>query len=449
MNPAPRIHFLLVRRTPPGLGPVLAEVYERLQAKGVEVDDHIPEEQLISSEELIVRHDLYVLKSHTELALSMAGTLCALGARLLNPHRSCLLTQDKITSTKLLSDAGVPVPCSWVTDDYGLLVPLLAEGPLIAKPHRGHLGKGIRILRSAEDLDLLSPAEGPFLFQRYLETDSEDIKTYVVGRRAFAVTKRFSPHSYQVHGYPIELDARTRDIVLKCGEVLGLHLYGVDLVRTERGPSVVDVNYFPGIQGGSRGRQVDSRLRLPIRRRRRASAVGPGRSRVMTKICFLEQPGRRSPDSVIPLIVRRLGSTVAPWRCWCRRRRRPYSAGLRWTRTSICGSLTSGFATASRRRYTVEVCLYQRLLRYTAGARQDRHLDAPHGRRIADTGGVLCRQRRAASCRRRGLPHRRQAELRAAGATDLGGKECTELERLDPSYGDIFAQEFVKGKVST
>jgi ribosomal protein S6--L-glutamate ligase len=249
LSPTPRIHFLLVRRTPPGLGPVLAEVYERLQAKGVAVDDHIPEDQLLSCEELVVRHDLYVLKSHTELALSTAGTLYALGARLLNPHQSCLLTQDKITSTKLLCDAGVPVPLSWVTDDYGQLVPLLAAGPLIAKPHRGHLGKGVRILHSAEDLDLLSPAEGPFLFQRYLETDAEDVKTYVVGRRAFAVTKRFSPDSYQLHGHPIELDSRTRDVVLKCGEVLGLHLYGVDLVRTERGPCVVDVNYFPGYKG--------------------------------------------------------------------------------------------------------------------------------------------------------------------------------------------------------
>jgi ribosomal protein S6--L-glutamate ligase len=249
VNTAPRIHFLLVRRTPPGLGPVLAEVYERLQDQGVEVDDHIPEEQLLSTEELVVHHDLYVLKSHTELALSTAGTLCTLGARLLNPHQSCLLTQDKITSAKLLSDAGVPVPCSWVTDDYGLLLPLLAEGPLIAKPHRGHLGKGVRILHSEEDLDLLSPTEGPFLFQRYLETDAEDVKTYVVGRKAFAVTKRFSPDSYQDHGRPMELNARTREIVLKCGEVLGLHLYGVDLVRTGRGPYVVDVNYFPGYKG--------------------------------------------------------------------------------------------------------------------------------------------------------------------------------------------------------
>jgi ribosomal protein S6--L-glutamate ligase len=59
---------------------------------------------------MVVAHDLYVLKSHTELALSTAATLCSLGARLLNPHRSCLLTQDKTTSTKLLSDAGVLSP---------------------------------------------------------------------------------------------------------------------------------------------------------------------------------------------------------------------------------------------------------------------------------------------------------------------------------------------------
>jgi ribosomal protein S6--L-glutamate ligase len=249
VNTAPHIHFLLVRRTPPGLGPVLTEVYDRLRSRGLEVDDSIPEERLVSPEELAVRHDLYVLKSHTELALSLAGTLCALGARLLNPHWGCLLTQDKVTSVKLLSDAGVPVPCSWVTDDYELLIPLLEEEPLIAKPHRGHLGKGIHILRSPKDIGRLSPAQGPFLFQRYLQTDGEDVKTYVVGRKVFAVTKRFAPDSYQIHGRPAELDARMRDIVLKCGEVLGLHLYGVDFVRTERGPFVVDVNYFPGYKG--------------------------------------------------------------------------------------------------------------------------------------------------------------------------------------------------------
>jgi ribosomal protein S6--L-glutamate ligase len=244
-----RVHFLLAGRVPPVPSPVLVEVYERLRARGVTVDDCIPEEVLVCTGEFAVRHELYVLKSHTELALSMAGMLNALGARLLNPYRSCLLTQDKVTSTKLLGDAGVPVPPSWVTDDYDLVRPFLARGPLIAKPHRGHRGSCVRVLRGPEDLASLCPTEGPFLFQQYLESDGEDLKAYVVGERAFAVTKPFSPDAFQYFGCPVELDARARDIVLTCGRVLGLHLYGVDLVVTDDGPFVVDVNYFPGFKG--------------------------------------------------------------------------------------------------------------------------------------------------------------------------------------------------------
>lgn len=246
---AMRVHFLAARRVPPVPSPVLVEVYERLRARGVAVDNCIPEETLTATGEFAVRHDLYVLKSHTELALSVAGTLNALGARLLNPYRSCLLTQDKITSTRLLADAGVPVPPSWVTDDYDLVRPFLARGPLIAKPHRGHRGSCIHVLRRPEDLASLCPAEGPFLFQRYLESESEDLKAYVVGGQVFAVTKRFSPAAFQHFGCPAELDARARDIVLTCGRALGLHLYGVDLVVTDDGPFVVDVNYFPGYKG--------------------------------------------------------------------------------------------------------------------------------------------------------------------------------------------------------
>ncbi len=244
-----RVHFLLAQRVPPTPSPVLVDVYERLRARGVAVDDSIPEQTLTSAEEFTVRHDLYVLKSHTELALSVAGTLSALGARLLNPHRSCLLTQDKITCTKLLADAGVPVPRFWVTGDFELMMPLLTRCPLIAKPHRGHLGSSIHVLRSPDDLASLRPTEGPFLFQQYVESEGEDLKAYVVGEDVFAVRKQFSPASFQHFGRPAEVDARTRGIVLSCGRLLGLHVYGVDLVVTNDGPFVVDVNSFPGYKG--------------------------------------------------------------------------------------------------------------------------------------------------------------------------------------------------------
>jgi ribosomal protein S6--L-glutamate ligase len=244
-----RIQFILNRRAVPEPSPVLLAAFGRLRDRGVEVDVAIPEDCLVSVTDLRPQHDLYVLKSHTELALSLAGTLESLGGRLLNPYRSCLLTQDKIISTKLLSRAGVPVPPSWITGDHSSLESLLAAGPLIAKPHRGHWGRGITILRTTEDIECLVPETGPYIVQRYLTAGREDLKAYIVGRQVFSVAKQFSETSFQDPGRPVDLDSHTRDIVLACGAALGLHLYGVDLVTTDAGPFVVDVNYFPGYKG--------------------------------------------------------------------------------------------------------------------------------------------------------------------------------------------------------
>jgi glutathione synthase/RimK-type ligase-like ATP-grasp enzyme len=77
----------------------------------------IPEETLIEPDRLEVAHDLYVLKSHTELSLSVAGVLHARGARLLNPYPSCIATQNKIVAARRLRAAGVPTPRCWVTGD--------------------------------------------------------------------------------------------------------------------------------------------------------------------------------------------------------------------------------------------------------------------------------------------------------------------------------------------
>jgi ribosomal protein S6--L-glutamate ligase len=244
-----RIHFIVNRRAVPEPSAVLLDVYRRLRERGVLVDESIPEECLVNLQTLANQHDLYVLKSHTELALSLAGGLDALGGRILNPYRSCLRTQDKITAAALLAHAGVPVPDSWITADYGSLMPLLGGGPLIAKPHRGHWGQGITILRSAGDVESLDARMGPYLVQRYLRAEEEELKAYVVGQHVSAVVKRFSETSFQDAGEPVDLDAPTRDIILSCGAALGLHLYGVDLVTTDAGPYVVDVNYFPGYKG--------------------------------------------------------------------------------------------------------------------------------------------------------------------------------------------------------
>jgi ribosomal protein S6--L-glutamate ligase len=240
--------FLLARRQPPVPSPLLLHVFDRLRARGFAVEGVIAEEELFSPEALKPEHDLYILKSHTELSLSLAGALHATGARLLNPYPACAAAQNKIIAACMLRAAGVPIPDSWVGDP-GRLRPLLESHPLVAKPYRGHRGVGVSVVRGEGELVGLSDPSGPLLYQRLLEGPGEDLKVYVVGDEVMAVKKRFDPDSFTRPGRPVEVTPEVGAIAAKVGAAFGLGLFGMDLIETDEGPFVVDLNYFPGYKG--------------------------------------------------------------------------------------------------------------------------------------------------------------------------------------------------------
>jgi len=244
-----KIYFLLVRRIPPVASPVLLEVFARLRGRGFDVKHGIPEEMVLRPAELTVTRDLYVLKSHTELSLSLAGVLHHQGARLLNPYPNCLAVQNKIVASRILRSWEVPTPDCWVTGDLRLLLPVVRRRPLILKPYLGHRGQGLHVVRNASELESLPPPQSPVLIQEYVESTSGDLKVYVVGEQVFAVRKKFSPSSFTESGAPCAVSAEVRDVALRCGRALGLGLYGVDLVEGRDRPWVVDVNTFPGYKG--------------------------------------------------------------------------------------------------------------------------------------------------------------------------------------------------------
>jgi ribosomal protein S6--L-glutamate ligase len=244
-----RIHFMLVRRVPPVPSPVLLEVFASLERRGFQVGSSIAEERLWRTDRLGARDDLYVLKSHTELSLSLAGVLHAQGARILNPYRSCLAAQDKIVAFRLLREAGIPAPRTWTAGDPARVRELLAEGPLVVKPFRGHRGHGVRTIWTERDLVPGLPAQGPLVIQQQVEGTGEDLKVYVIGDAVFAVRKPFSPDSFTRPGRPAAVTDEVRQIALRCGEALGLGLFGLDVIEGRDGPVVVDVNHFPGYKG--------------------------------------------------------------------------------------------------------------------------------------------------------------------------------------------------------
>jgi glutathione synthase/RimK-type ligase-like ATP-grasp enzyme len=244
-----KLHFMIVRRVPPVPSPVLVETYEILRGRGYTVTEDIAEEVLQRSDLLQVDADIYLLKSHTELSLALAGILFTQGANILNPYESCSLIQSKIITSKLLRKAGIPAPDSWVTADLSLAKPLLEKHPLIIKPHMGHRGAGVNLCKTPEDIDRIPEPDTPLIIQEAIPGPGEDLKIYVAGDQVYGVKKAFSESSFTVAGRHVPITDEVREISLKVGRVCGLGLYGLDIIESDRGPYVVDVNYFPGYKG--------------------------------------------------------------------------------------------------------------------------------------------------------------------------------------------------------
>jgi ribosomal protein S6--L-glutamate ligase len=244
-----RIACLLDRRAHRMPTPLLESVFARLDRRGFRVDWIVPEEQLTRADSLAPEYDLYLLKSQSQLALSLGAILHAQGARLVNRYPACAAVRDKVVAAGRLRAAGVPAPRTWVTQDLGLVESLLARGPLVVKPQNGLHGVGVHVLRRPGDLAALPAPEGPQVVQDFVAGGPSDLKLYVVGGRVFGVRKPFSHDSFSEPGRPCDVPDAARDVALRCGRAFGLCLYGLDVIESPEGPVVVDVNYFPGYRG--------------------------------------------------------------------------------------------------------------------------------------------------------------------------------------------------------
>jgi ribosomal protein S6--L-glutamate ligase len=242
-----KLRFLVANRVPQS--EIVIEVSSILSGRGFAVEHQVPEEALIRLDTPVWECDVYLLKSYTDLALSLAGALHARSARLLNSYTGCAAARNKIVASQVLRAAGVPAPYCWLTGDLGRVRPLLEQFPLIIKPYMGWRGEGVRVVRNERELAAVPPPAWPILIQEYLEGSGEDLRLYVAGEQVFATRKPFSATSFSHPGRPVEVTREMRDIAMRVGSIFGLGLYGLDLIEATEGLKVVDVNYFPGYKG--------------------------------------------------------------------------------------------------------------------------------------------------------------------------------------------------------
>lgn len=245
-----KIGMIMLHHPPTRKSPIMPEVVRLLSEWGATVDVLYPEEQLTDLARVRVEHDLYILKSGTDLALSLAGALHVAGGTILNPYPIAALLRDTIITTQILQAAGVPTPEAYVTGHPEELALLLDAGPVILKSCRNSGGRGVRVIWDTDELHDIPTNRGPVFAQRYHEPREYDRKIYCVGGRLFGVQRVWPARTYEDKiGKPFTITPELREIALRCGRAFGLELYGLDLIVSDGHPYVVDVSDFPGFKG--------------------------------------------------------------------------------------------------------------------------------------------------------------------------------------------------------
>lgn len=180
--------------------------------------------------------------------------------------RSLAITRarDKLRSMQLLAKAGVGIPKTVVsrnTADIDDLLEQLGGTPVIIKLARGTHGKGVvlaetkKAAKSVLQAFYLTNDNGTnILLQEFIkESAGTDIRAFVVGSRVVASMQRQSlddDFRSNLHkggqGAAIKLTPEEKRMAIKAAKAMGLSVAGVDLMRSERGPLVLEVNASPG-----------------------------------------------------------------------------------------------------------------------------------------------------------------------------------------------------------
>lgn len=244
-----KVCFLLERGSPPRTNPILVETFALLESRGVKVTVLYPEEELLRLDTLTVEADLYLLKSDTELSLSLANALEGMGARIINNCKACVQIKNKVLAAATLMRVGIPTPRSLAASHPAQLSEMFMATPLILKPYRGYHGVGITIAGTPSDIPPPETYPDMVFAQDYLSAARRDLKVFAIGEEIFGVRKAFSANSFLQAGEPSPLSPEVKEIVRRCGQAFGLELYGIDFAESEDNTYVVDINYFPGYRG--------------------------------------------------------------------------------------------------------------------------------------------------------------------------------------------------------
>jgi ribosomal protein S6--L-glutamate ligase len=173
-------------------------------------------------------------------------------------------SRDKLRSLQLLSRKGIGLPVTGFAhspDDTQDLIRMVGGSPLVIKLLEGTQGMGVVLAetpKAAESVvDAFVGLKVNILVQEFIkEADCSDIRCFVVGGKVVATMQRqakkgeFRSNLHRgATSHQVKITKEERSMAIRAAKIMGLNVAGVDILRSHRGPLVLEVNSSPGLKG--------------------------------------------------------------------------------------------------------------------------------------------------------------------------------------------------------
>ncbi|MEX1001792.1 MAG: RimK family alpha-L-glutamate ligase [Crocinitomicaceae bacterium] len=187
-----------------------------------------------------------------------------MGAMVYNKSEGILNSRDKFRSLQMLSKAGIKIPKTYFSYDLYYAERVVREHlgyPFVLKVLEGTQGQGVYLIEGEEQavdfFNDFNERKTRIILQQYIsEFKGKDIRVIVIGNKVVATMMRVAAEGdfrSNIHrggkGETVLLSENEKEIAINSLHVLGLEMGGVDILRSETGAMIIEVNSSPGFEG--------------------------------------------------------------------------------------------------------------------------------------------------------------------------------------------------------
>lgn len=215
---------------------------------------------LIMPDGIIPRIGAHLTKEGAALIRHLEG----IGIPTVMASEALVKARDKMHCLQLLSRSGVSVPTSVLAEPYAdleMIVGQVGGYPCVVKPLSSTHGLGVTLVMDRNALLATIYEEfrkgSPVMIQEYIaESAGSDVRAFVVDGKVVGAMKRVAKEGdfrSNLHqggtAYKVKLTGLGEEIAILAAKTVGLGVAGVDILESDRGPLVLEVNASPGLEG--------------------------------------------------------------------------------------------------------------------------------------------------------------------------------------------------------